>query len=59
MIDSLGILGWVGIAILVVGIGVIAAVEPLVALGMVLVIVGMGLVVKQGIDQVMGMFGMA
>lgn len=59
MIDSLGMLGWVGIAILVVGIVVIAAVEPLVALGMVLVLVGMGLVVKQGIDQVMGMFGMA
>lgn len=59
MIDSLGILGWTGVVLLVVGLAVIAYVAPVVALGMGLVLAGLGLIVKQGISQVMGMFGMA
>lgn len=59
MIDSLGLVGWAGLVLLLAGIGVIAYAEPLVALGLVIVLVGLGLVVKQVLEQVMRMFGMA
>lgn len=59
MIDSLGLVGWLGIVILLVGLGVIAWAAPVVAAGMALVLVGLGLLVKRGLDQVMAMFGMA
>ncbi len=59
MIDSLGLLGWGGILLLLAGLGIIAYAAPIVALGMGLVLAGLGLVVKQSVSQVMGMFGMA
>lgn len=58
MLDSLGVLGWIGVFLLLVGVGVIAYADPLVAAGLVIVLVGLGLVVKEGIDRVMTMFGM-
>lgn len=59
MLDSLGAMGWAGIGLLVVGLGVVALADPLVAGGLAIILLGLGLLVKRGIDLVFSMLGMA
>lgn len=59
MLSELGGVGWAGIAIVLVGLATIAYAEPVVAVGLALVLAGLGLLAKRGYDAVMGMFGMA
>ena len=59
MFESLGPMGWAGILFLIVGLGVVAVADPLVAAGLAIVLVGLGLLVKRGVDLVMAMLGMA
>ncbi len=59
MFDSLGPMGWAGIFLLIAGLGVVALADPLVAAGLVTILVGLGLLVKRGADLVMSMLGMA
>jgi len=58
MLDKLGALGVLGAILLFAGIGVTIYANPLVGAGIALVVAGMGLLVKRGVDQVMGLFGM-
>jgi hypothetical protein len=58
MLDKLGALGVLGAVLLLAGIGVTAYANPLVGAGIALVVAGLGLLVKRGVDQVMGLFGM-
>ena len=59
MFDSLGPMGWAGILLLLAGLAVVAFADPLVAAGLAIILVGLGLLVKRGVDLVMGMLGMA
>jgi len=59
MFEKLGTLGTVGAVLLLAGIGVTVYANPLVGAGLALVVAGLGLLVKRGVDQVMGLFGMA
>jgi len=59
MLDALGPLGWGGIVVLLAGLGLIAYADPLVAAGVGIVLLGLGLLVKRGVDMVMAMMGMA
>ena len=58
MLQKLGALGILGAVLLLAGIGVTAYANPVVGIGMALMVAGMGLLVKRGVDQVMGLFGM-
>lgn len=58
MLDKLGITGIVGALLLLVGVGVVAWKAPVVAGGIVLVLVGLALVVRSAVRSVMGTFGM-
>ena len=58
MLQKLGALGILGTVLLLAGIGVTAYANPVVGIGMALIVAGMGLLVKRGVDQVMGLFGM-
>lgn len=59
MLRQLGPVGIVGALLVLVGIVVIALENLVIAVGMGLSIVGLGMVAKAGIDAVMGLFGMA
>ncbi|MFB6153802.1 MAG: hypothetical protein ABEJ27_06075 [Halodesulfurarchaeum sp.] len=58
MLQRLGLLGWTGIVLLLVGVATVAIADPVIALGLLLVLVGTGLIVKRVADEVMGLFGM-
>lgn len=58
MLDKLGALGLVGIVLLLAGFAVITYANWQVALGMALVVGGLGLVVKAMISNMLGAFGM-
>ncbi|MGM0398260.1 MAG: DUF7470 family protein [Halobacteriota archaeon] len=58
MLQKLGPLGVLGVVLLLAGIGVTAYANPVVGAGIALIVAGMGLLVKRGVDQVMGLFGM-
>ncbi|MFB6194178.1 MAG: hypothetical protein ABEI75_03855 [Halobaculum sp.] len=59
MIDRLGTTGIVGVLLALVGIGVVAFDEPVVAGGIALTLAGVGLVVKGLVDGLMSQFGFA
>ncbi|GAB7019206.1 DUF7470 family protein [Halostagnicola bangensis] len=58
MLDKLGPLGIAGLAIVLVGIVLIAIESLLVAGGMALVLLGLGLTVKALVSGMLGAFGM-
>ncbi|MFC4439811.1 MULTISPECIES: DUF7470 family protein [Natrialbaceae] len=58
MLKNLGPLGIAGVAILLVGIALIAYADPVIAAGIALVLAGLGLVVKALISGVLRQFGM-
>ncbi|MFC6731389.1 MULTISPECIES: hypothetical protein [unclassified Haladaptatus] len=58
MLDKLGTGGLVGLLLLVVGLGVIAYANPLVAAGLALVLAGVGLVAKGLVSGMLSAFGM-
>ncbi|AEH35875.1 MULTISPECIES: DUF7470 family protein [Halopiger] len=58
MIDKIGPLGIVGVVVLLGGIGLIAYANPIIAAGMALVLVGLGLVVKSLVSGMLQSFGM-
>ncbi|WP_353634907.1 hypothetical protein ABSL23_04710 [Halobacterium sp. NMX12-1] len=57
MLDKLGLSGLFGILLILAGIGVVAWNAPIVAAGLVLVLLGLTLVVRRAAKSVMGMFG--
>lgn len=59
MFKSLGPMGWGGILLLIGGLSVVALADPLVAAGLAIMLAGLGLLVKRGVDLVMSMLGMA
>ncbi|AHZ22689.1 hypothetical protein E6P09_03830 [Haloferax mediterranei ATCC 33500] len=59
MLDKLGTKGIVGIICLLVGIGIVAYQQPIVAAGLAFVVAGLGLVASGLAEGVMKMFGMA
>ncbi|EJN59783.1 hypothetical protein SAMN04487950_3238 [Halogranum rubrum] len=59
MLDKLGTTGILGVVLLLVGIAVVAYKAPIVAVGIALALVGLGLVAKGLVSNVMSMFGMA
>ncbi|NGM68844.1 MULTISPECIES: DUF7470 family protein [Natronolimnobius] len=58
MIDKIGPLGFVGIVVLLAGIGLIAYADWIIAAGIALVLAGLGLVVKSLVSSVLQSFGM-
>ncbi|MCG1004493.1 MULTISPECIES: hypothetical protein [Halobacterium] len=58
MLDKLGISGVVGVLLVLAGIGVVAWNAPIVAAGLVLVLLGLALLVRRAAKSVMGVFGM-
>ncbi|MFC7044244.1 hypothetical protein ACFQH6_01455 [Halobacteriaceae archaeon GCM10025711] len=59
MLDKLGPFGIVGVLAIIGGIALIAVQSPVVAAGISLVLVGVGLTARSLVQNVMGMFGMA
>ena len=57
MFDKLGISGIVGVLFLLAGVGIVAWKAPVVAGGIVLVLLGLGLVVRSVAKSLMGVFG--
>ncbi|WP_232703468.1 DUF7470 family protein [Halobacterium wangiae] len=57
MLDKIGLSGVFGILLVLAGVGVVAWTAPVVAVGLVLVLVGFALVVRSAAKSVMGMFG--
>lgn len=58
MLRSLGLLGVLGVVLAVVGVGVIAYVDPLLAAGMLGILVGAGLVVLSVVRGMMARLGL-
>ncbi|WP_338726791.1 hypothetical protein [Haladaptatus sp. DJG-WS-42] len=58
MLDKLGTGGLIGLIVLVAGLGVIAYANPLIAAGLALVLVGVGLVAKGLVSGLLSAFGM-
>ena len=58
MRPSIGILGVFGLLLALAGIGLIAYVDPLLAAGLVAIIVGLGLVVTDLFKRLLASFGM-
>ena len=58
MIRSLGLAGIVGVLLVLAGIGLIGYVDPLVAAGMLAILVGLGLVLKDLIGGMLAAFGL-
>ena len=57
MLDKLGISGVVGVLVLLAGVGIVAWKAPVVAGGIVLVLLGLALVVRSLAKSLMGVFG--
>lgn len=58
MLDKLGAVGIVGLLLIVAGIAAIASHNPIVAGGLLLVLAGLGLVLKGVVSSVLESFGM-
>lgn len=58
MFDKLGPVGILGLLMLGAGIGVVAYVEPIIAVGIALVILGLGLTLKAIVSSFLGAMGM-
>lgn len=58
MLDRLGPVGIVGVVVMLVGIALVAWQDPIVAAGIALVIVGLGMVVKALVSALFGAMGM-
>lgn len=58
MLDKLGVAGIVGFLVVLVGIGLLAYVNLLIAAGVALVIAGLGLVVYGLVSSLIGQLGM-
>ncbi len=58
MLDKLGPLGIAGLAIVLVGIALIAYANLIIAAGMALVLIGLALTVKALVSGMLGAFGM-
>jgi hypothetical protein len=58
MFDRLGALGVVGLVLVVAGLVLVGLENPVIAGGLVLVLVGLGLAVKSFISGMMSAFGM-
>lgn len=59
MLRSLGVSGVLGVLIAIAGIAVIAYVDPLLAAGMLGILVGVGLVVQSLVRSVLAGFGLS
>ena len=59
MFERLGVAGVGGVVLLLAGLGLIAVTSPVVAAGMALVLIGLGLVGKGLAGNVMRQFGFA
>lgn len=57
MLDKLGISGIVGVLFVLVGVGIVAWKAPVVAAGIVLVLLGFALVARSIAKSLMGVFG--
>ncbi|AHG02590.1 hypothetical protein HALDL1_02320 [Halobacterium sp. DL1] len=57
MLDKIGPSGIFGVLLVLAGVGIVAWTAPIVAAGLVLVLVGFALVVRSAAKSVMGMFG--
>ena len=58
MVGNIGLTGLVGVVLLIAGLGIVAVENPVIAIGFSLVLVGIGLVAKGLITNVMRSFGM-
>ncbi|MFB6132855.1 MAG: hypothetical protein ABEJ44_05560 [Halanaeroarchaeum sp.] len=58
MLQKLGLVGVLGAVLLLAGVGLTAYANPIVGAGVALIVAGLGLLLKRGVDQVMGLFGM-
>ena len=58
MFQKLGVIGVLGAVFVLAGIGLTAYANPVIGAGIALVVAGFGLLLKRGVDQVMGLFGM-
>lgn len=59
MFRSLGLTGWGGIVGLFAGFAILTWINPIVALGVLLIVVGSGLVVHAAVRAIASRFGMA
>ena len=57
MLDKIGPSGILGVLLVLAGVGTVAWNAPIVAAGLVLVLLGLALVVRSAAKSVMGMFG--
>jgi hypothetical protein len=57
MLDKLGLSGVFGALLMLAGVAIVAWKAPIVAAGIVLVLLGLALVVRRVAKSVMGMFG--
>ena len=58
MVGNIGLTGLVGVVLLIAGLGIVAVENPVIAIGFSLVLVGIGLVAKGLITNIMRSFGM-
>lgn len=58
MLKNLGALGIAGLVIVLLGIGLVAYANPLIAAGLVLVLAGLGLVVQSLVSRMLRQFGL-
>lgn len=58
MLDKLGVVGVAGIVVMAGGLGVLAYANPLVAAGVALVLIGIGLLVRGLVASLLQAFGM-
>lgn len=59
MIRSLGLMGIFGVLITIAGVAVVAYVDPVLAAGVIAVLVGIGLVVQSLVRRMLAGFGLA
>ena len=59
MLDKLGVAGVVGFVVMLAGLVLVAYQSPVVALGLALMLAGLGIVVKALVGNVLRQFGMA
>lgn len=58
MFRKIGIVGIFGVLLAILGLGVLAYVEPLIAVGVALILVGMGVVLGNLLRRMLATFGM-
>jgi len=57
MLDTLGLSGLFGALLVLAGVAIVAVKAPVVAAGIVLVLLGLGLIVRRVAKSLMGVFG--